>query len=67
MISIGTMGYRNKNLNDYLKVLSLQRHEAYWFYKIIFIQVAIYVNIFFTMLVLSGMLIKERIPKKLVS
>lgn len=67
MIIIEMMGYKNKNLSDYLMLLAVQRHQAYWLFKFIFTQVTIYVNLFFTTLVLCGMLINEQIPKKLVN
>lgn len=67
MIAICMMGFKNKNVSDYIKILQLQKHDSNWFFKLIFTQVAIYVSLFFTMLVISGILIKEQIPKKLVS
>ncbi|XP_022168578.1 uncharacterized protein LOC111032512 [Myzus persicae] len=66
MISICMMGFKNKNVTDYVKMLQLQSHESHWFFKIVFTQIAIYVSLFFTMLVICGLLIKEQIPKKLV-
>jgi len=67
MISICMMGFKSKNVSDYIKILQLQNHDSHWFFKIVFTQVSIYVSLFFTMLVICGLLIKEQIPKKLVS
>lgn len=67
MIAVCIMGFKSKNVSDYIKILQLQRHESHIFFKIIFTQVSIYINLFFTMLVICGALIKEQIPKKLVS
>jgi len=67
MISICMMGFKNRNVTDYIKMFQLQKHESHWFFKIVFTQVSIYVSLFFTMLVICGLLIKEQIPKKLVS
>lgn len=67
MIEIFMMGFRSRNVSDYIKMIQLQSHESHWFFKIVFTQVSIYVSIFFTMLILWGALIKEQIPKKLVS
>lgn len=61
------MGFKNKNASDYIKILQLQRHESHLFFKIIFTQVSIYISLFFTSLVMCGIVIKEQIPKKLVS
>ncbi|CAI6362094.1 unnamed protein product [Macrosiphum euphorbiae] len=66
MISICMMGFKNRNVTDYIKILQLQNHESHWFFKIVFTQISIYVSLFFTMLVICGLLIKEQIPKKLV-
>lgn len=67
MISICMMGFKNRNVTDYIKLLQLQNHDSHWFFKMIFVQVSIYVSLFFTMLVICGLMIKEQVPKKLVS
>lgn len=67
MIAICMMGFKSKNVADYIKFLQLQSHESHWFFKIVFTQIAIYVSLFFTMLVMCGLLIKEQMPKRLVS
>lgn len=67
MISICMMGFKNRNVSDYIKMFHLQTHESHWFFKIVFTQISIYVSLFFTMLVICGLLIKEQVPKKLVS
>lgn len=61
------MGFKNKNFSDYMKIIQLQNHESHWFYKMVFTQVSVYVSLFFTMLVLCGIALKEQMPKKLVS
>lgn len=67
MIAITMMGIKNRNLEDYIRIFQLQRHETHWFQKMVFTQVSIYVSLFFTLLVICGTMIKEEIPKKLVS
>lgn len=67
MIAVCMMGYKNKNVSDYIKIFQLQSHEKNWVIKMVFTQVSIYVSLFFSMLVISGSLIKEQMPKKLVS
>lgn len=65
-IEISLMGYRNKTVIDYIKFIQLESHESHWLFKAIFVQITIYVSLFFTMLVMCGILIKEQMPKKLV-
>jgi len=67
MIAVGTMGYKQKNFSDFIKIILLQKHETHWILKMIFTQVSIYVSLFFTALIICGVLIKEQMPKKLVS
>jgi len=67
MISICMMGFKSKNVMDYIKLIQLQNNDSHWFFKIIFVQVSIYVSLFFTMLVMFGLMIKDQVPKKLVS
>ncbi|XP_025405383.1 uncharacterized protein LOC112679703 [Sipha flava] len=66
VVEVSLMGYRNKTINDYIKLLQLQSHESHWFFKIVFIQITIYVSLFFTLMVMCGVLIKEQMPKKLI-
>lgn len=67
MIAVCMMGFKSKNIADYIKIIQLHNHESHWFFKLVFTQVSIYVSLFFTLLVICGLLIKEQIPKKLVS
>lgn len=61
------IGLKSKNIIEYIKLIQLHNNEPHIIFKLIFTQVSIYVSLFFTTLILCGVLIKDQIPRKLVS
>ncbi|VVC28548.1 Hypothetical protein CINCED_3A011709 [Cinara cedri] len=66
VISIWMVGLRSKNLIDFIKLIQVQTKESHSVFKLIFTQVSVYVSLFFTVLVLCGVLIKDQMPKTLI-
>lgn len=67
VVEIYLMGYRNNTFNDnMILLLTLLGDKSHGFFKVVFIQITIYVSLFFILLVMCGILIKEQMPKKLV-